>query len=623
MLESVSLKLFQNEEFLNLLLLCGVVFSVIYIAFHCIPLPAFHLSERKNSYTKTDRFYLSSVVALYTILSFWKLGASRMPVTTWQPSIADQSFVLRIPENSSISNIYAIYAEGDNHALEYGYQLGFHRLKIEGSYDLDSWQPVCELEEGSIYQYTIIQGNWTYPFYRITAPDPHTTLTEIGFWIADMNRFAAVQVVEDPYADSVWPASLVIDEQELLTAAPTYYHQSYFDEVYHPRNAWEIAEGQYMYATVHPLLGTCLIALSIKLFGMNPLAWRLPGALFGVFMLPLLYRIIKMLFQESRWCLTGIVLLAADFMHLTTSRIATLEPFSVFFILLMFRYMLEFYLADYYKTPLKKKLVMLLLSGISMGLAIAVKWTACYSAVGLALILFTKLFRTEKEAGKNSVLFRRWKADTLMIISCCFLFFILIPIIIYWSVYLFAPVWKDGWSIQNVWHQNLSMFRYHRTLEASHPYESKWYMWLLDIRPIWYYYNGSTDTRHTIACFSNPIICWSGLAAVLYTCYDFVKKKSPAAYVILIGYFSALLPWTLVDRCVFAYHFYPTSVFMILAIVYALYRVKEHRHAERIRIAYLVTAVLLLVLFMPILTGFGTSEAYIKFLEWFPSWYFG
>ena len=79
--------------------------------------------------------------------------------------------------------------------------------------------------------------------------------------------------------------------------SPTYYDQAYFDEIYHVRNAWEIANGQYMYASVHPLLGTNIIALSIHLFGMNPLAWRLPGAIAGVVMLPVLYGILKIIIK--------------------------------------------------------------------------------------------------------------------------------------------------------------------------------------------------------------------------------------------------------------------------------------------------------------------------------------
>ena len=57
---------------------------------------------------------------------------------------------------------------------------------------------------------------------------------------------------------------MIIDEQDKVPLVPTYYEQSYFDEVYHARNAWEIANGQRMYATVHPLFGTNLNAAEMN-----------------------------------------------------------------------------------------------------------------------------------------------------------------------------------------------------------------------------------------------------------------------------------------------------------------------------------------------------------------------
>ena len=31
------------------------------------------------------------------------------------------------------------------------------------------------------------------------------------------------------------------------------------------------------------------------------------------------------------------------------------------------------------------------------------------------------------------------------------------------------------------------MYHYHSALEATHPYQSTWWMWMLDVRPILYY----------------------------------------------------------------------------------------------------------------------------------------
>ena len=117
----------------------------------------------------------------------------------------------------------------------------------------------------------------------------------------------------------------------------------------------------------------------------------------------------------------------------------------------------------------------------------------------------------------------------------------------------------------NVWKQCEYMFQYHSSLNATHPYSSTWKQWLLDLRPIWYY-NGydANDIQHTISCFSNPLMTWLSLGAIVFTVLDGIRTKKQSALVIVIGYITALAPWMIITRCVFAYHFYPTSIFAII-----------------------------------------------------------
>ena len=68
------------------------------------------------------------------------------------------------------------------------------------------------------------------------------------------------------------------------------------------------------------------------------------GALFGVLMLPILYLFLKNLFGKTPVAACGSALFAFDFMHLTQTRIATIDTYGVFFILLMY-YFLYRYLA--------------------------------------------------------------------------------------------------------------------------------------------------------------------------------------------------------------------------------------------------------------------------------------
>ena len=430
--------------------------------------------------------------------------------------------------------------------------------------------------------------------------------------------------MRDKQKDGPYPGSLLIDEQDKLVLSPTYYDQAYFDEIYHVRNAWEIANGQYMYANVHPLLGTNIIALSIHLFGMNPLAWRLPGAIAGVFMLPVLYGILKILLKRDDLSLIGSFLLAADFMHMTTSRIATLEPFSILFILCSFYWMLKYCMSSFYTLPMQKGILYLLASGIFVGLSIAAKWTGCYAAVGLAVMLFTNWIQRYLEYQKDKQAHSQFFPTLLKTMLLCVLFFIILPITIYCISYIPDQIFRnEPWSIANVWKQAQQMYFYHVNLNATHPYQSTWFQWIFDLRPMWYYVGKVGDVFHTISCFSNPLLTWAGVPAILYTTYRAIFKKDTVAWYIIVGYFSGLLPWIIyVHRIVFAYHFYPTSLFTIIAIVYCINHLQERKYQFVVPV-YLALYLVLFILFLPVITGFGTTVQFAKFLAWLPGWYFG
>ena len=626
-MKKLSLLLFANEELLPLLTVAALLLGILCLLFHF--LKDFIWERNGVTYTKKDIFSLLCITSLYALVSLWNLGTTSFPVTTWQPETVNQSFILELTESTAFEQINLLYEEGDNNALSSGYQLGTEGMLLEGSNDLKNWNTISTLEKGNIYYYQILQGTYIYKYIRITSTNALNTLTEIAFIQND--SILPVRVYEDTYANSKYPASLVIDEQDKISVHPTYQEQGYFDEIYHPRNAWEIANGQAMYATVHPLTGTNIMALFIKLFGFSPFIYRLPGALCGIGIVVLVYVLAKRLFSSTRLSTLAAILSVADFMHLTTSRIATLEPYSILFILWMFYWMLRYYQISFYTTPLKKTLKLLCICGITMGIAISTKWTACYSAVGLAIMLFTNLCKRYYEylqAKKENItdITSKFPVYFWITIGCCFIFFIFIPAVIYWLSYLPDHVWRnDTWSIANVWKQNMYMFNYHSSLNATHPYESTWYMWLLDIRPIWYYGNiHETGVSYSIACFSNPLLTWFGFPAVLYTLYSCIKHKDSHAWWILIGFLTALGPWMLVDRCVFSYHFYPTSIFTIFAIVYMFQHLLQ-KYPQKTKWLYIFETayILLFILFLPVTAGHGTVKAYIKFLEWFPTWYFG
>ena len=558
------------------------------------------------------------------MISFWQLGSTTFPTTTWQPVVEKQEIVFNFGKIKKFDAIYTIYGEGDNNSNPQSYQIGTQDIHLFGSNDLQQWQEIMVLKQGNIYTYTIQEGYWEYQYIKLVTTNKNNSLTEIGFRNLAHSNFLPVTILQDEYKNTKYPAKMLIDEQDKLVLSPTYYNQAYFDEIYHVRNAWEIANKQYMYASVHPLLGTNIIALSIHLFGMHPFAWRLPGAIASVLMLPVLYGILKHLLKRDYLSLIGSFLLAADFMHITTARIATLEPFSILFILCSFYWMLKYCRSNFYTLPMWKGILYLFLSGIFMGLSIATKWTGCYAAIGLAIMLFTNWIQRFLEYKKDKETHQQFFKILLTTMLSCILFFIIIPIVIYCISYIPDKIFRnEPWTIANVWKQAQQMYHYHVNLNATHPYQSTWFQWILDLRPMWYYVGIKGNVFHTISCFSNPLLTWIGLPAILFTTYRTLCKKDIVGWYIVVGYFSGLLPWIIyVQRIVFAYHFYPTSLFTIIAIVYCI-NLLNNRKMSIVVPAYLAAYLALFILFLPVITGFGTSQQFARFLAWLPGWYFG
>ncbi|EFW24040.1 phospholipid carrier-dependent glycosyltransferase [Solobacterium moorei] len=614
-MQKLSLLFFSNSEFLTLLCLTLLILGIGYFLYHL----KFFKAE-KHRYLLS----LTLLTIIYAVISFWQLGSTTFPTTTWQPAVEKQEIVLNFGKIEKFDAIYTIYGEGDNNSNPQSYQIGTQDIHLFGSNNLQQWQEITVLKQGNIYTYSIQEGYWEYQYIKLVTTNKNNSLTEIGFRNLAHSNFLPVTILQDEYKNTKYPAKMLIDEQDKLVLSPTYYNQAYFDEIYHVRNAWEIANRQYMYASVHPLLGTNIIALSIHLFGMHPFAWRLPGAIASVLMLPVLYGILKHLLKRDYLSLIGSFLLAADFMHITTARIATLEPFSILFILCSFYWMLKYCRSNFYTLPMWKGILYLFLSGIFMGLSIATKWTGCYAAIGLAIMLFTNWIQRFLEYKKDKETHQQFFKILLTTMLSCILFFIIIPIVIYCISYIPDKIFRnEPWTIANVWKQAQQMYHYHVNLNATHPYQSTWFQWILDLRPMWYYVGIKGNVFHTISCFSNPLLTWIGLPAILFTTYRALCKKDIVGWYIVVGYFSGLLPWIIyVQRIVFAYHFYPTSLFTIIAIVYCI-NLLNNRKMSIVVSAYLAAYLALFILFLPVITGFGTSQQFARFLAWLPGWYFG
>ena len=248
----------------------------------------------------------------------------------------------------------------------------------------------------------------------------------------------------------------MFDEQQFVPKQTYYMTEMYFDEVYHARTAYEYINHRSIYEITHPPLGKNLLSLGIYFFGMNPFGWRFMGALFGVLMLPLMYVFAKKIFKKTLFAFIPTFLMAVDFMHYTQTRIATIDSYSIFFIMLTYLFMYLYSERNYNREPLINTLWPLSLSGVAFGLGAATKWLCIYAGAGLAVLLFIQLVKRYREyafarqtladetqsaalSGERRIyledISRGYIRRTFITLLWCVVFFIIVPLGIYISAY--------------------------------------------------------------------------------------------------------------------------------------------------------------------------------------------
>jgi len=405
------------------------------------------------------------------------------------------------------------------------------------------------------------------------------------------------------------------DEQGLVPNAYSIDNSTYFDEIYHARTAWEHLNGIWPYEISHPPLGKILMGIGIRLFGMTPFGWRFSGTLCGVLMLPVMYLFLKKLFGGRAVPVLGTIVLASDFMHFVQTRIATIDSYGVFFILLMY-YFMYIWLAE-------DRLWALAMAGVSFGLGAASKWICLYAGAGLGVLWALHWVRRFALAREEKV-FPQFVKNA----AFCVLFFVLVPGTIYYLSYLpygaaqhVRPFTREYTAI--VWNNQVYMFTYHSKLVATHPYASRWYEWMLNIRPILYYMeSGPYGERIRISAFLNPALCWGGLLALFVLLYMAIGRRDGKAGFLLLGFLAQLLPWVFIDRLTFAYHYFPCSVFLVLALGYVFTLMRDgQRRWLWYAGGFALGSVLLFGLFYPELSAHMVDAAFAdKCLRWLPTW---
>ena len=111
--------------------------------------------------------------------------------------------------------------------------------------------------------------------------------------------------------------------------------------------------------------------------------------------------------------------------------------------------------------------------------------------------------------------------------------------------------------------------------------------------------------------------------AVIFSLMRGTRRGDKSLFVLLVGLGANYLPWVMISRCTFIYHFFASVPFILLITVYALQKKEEEDAAFRkLKWIWMAAALLLFILFYPAISGLEVPRSYIALLEWLPGWTF-
>lgn len=404
------------------------------------------------------------------------------------------------------------------------------------------------------------------------------------------------------------PISLIITFALILRLwrlnLPTGY---IFDEVYYAKNANSLirngvelnAQGQAEFI-VHPPLGKWLIGIGIKIFGNDEFGWRISAAVIGTLSVVLIYLITKELFKSVFLSNVAAALMALDGLALVMSRVALLDIFLMFFILLAFYFLIK---ND------------LWLSGVAIGLAAATKWSAIFLIPFFILLTLNSLQIEPVKWVKRAAQF------------------IFMPALIYlisWSGWIFTGSGWDRQSGSNVftslWKYHTAILDFHRNLVETHSYAANPWSWLILGRPTSFFYEspsgcGASTCSQEILAIGTPILWWAGIFAIALTFGFFVAHRDRISTVILAGIAGTYLPWFLIQGRT-TFYFYAISIlpFLILALIYAFNWALKYGDYRKQIIIFLAVVGLNFIYFLPILLGVEIPYSQWLSRMWLRSW---
>ncbi|MFG2501428.1 dolichyl-phosphate-mannose--protein mannosyltransferase [Streptomyces sp. NPDC048441] len=370
---------------------------------------------------------------------------------------------------------------------------------------------------------------------------------------------------------------------------------------------------------VHPPVGKYVIGVGEWMFGFDPFGWRFMTAVLGTLSVLMLCRIGRRLFRSTfLGCLAG-GLLAVDGLHFVMSRTALLDQILMFFVLAAFGCLLidrdrareklaaalptdedgvvrpDAYVAETLRLGWRP---WRWAAGLCMGLAFGTKWNGLYIMVFFCLMTVLWDVGSRRVAGAE----RPYRAVLKRDVFPAFVSTVPVAIgtyVLSWLGWILSPTdgtggyyrnWAatDGkggsWTLlpdwlRSLWHYEHAVYDFHVGLSSPHTYQSNPWSWIVDGRPVSYFYesplpgkggcpSGTTEKcAREVLALGTPMLWWAGAFALLYVLWRWLFRRDWRAGAIVCGIAAGYLPWFMYqERTIFFFYAVVFVPFLCLAV---------------------------------------------------------
>ena len=546
------------------------------------------------------------ITLMYALISFTNIGDLKAPQTFIQVKNSTQEYVFDIQDVTPLRSLSMFVGRNEE-----------TRIAIEVSRDGSIWLPVGNpqvLHERIQFMWVYSDMNIDARYIKLTVTSNNVSLHEVAFFRQDGGaQLAHVKCSTGPE---------LVDEQDLVSLKRTFLNSTYFDEYFYVANGYDVLNGDEMFDRSHPPLASTLIVLLTKNFGISPFVYRFSGNLLGVLMIPLLYVFALKMFNSRNTALFAAFLLAFDFMHFVQSRVAVIEVFLVFFVLLAC-FLLYCLFIDSYEEERPLRLWLLPLTGVVIGLALSCKWTGGYVVLA-AIPICTIIGRNEsRKLKRRSVLRFTFIALSSILVT---------PAAVYFCS--FVPVMLAQGGVSYFFDYNAFMAGFHEGYYPQLIFASEWYEWLTVTTPFLYDSNAlvvdGTMMRSSIVCMGNPLLWWlfipatvgAGIILLNRNVRTVIGERGNAVY-LLVLIAMMFLPWPFIGRVKFIYYFFMYVPIFILLLCMGIRHLLHIGWISKLSVmAFSTLIVVTFGLFYPILSGMLIDPEPVRsWLQVLPGWH--